>query len=192
MFARTERLLLRPGWREDAPALLEAIADEAIVRNLAKAPWPYTMADAEAFLGAERGPTEFASLIFRRTPGSPELVGCAGLGRTPEGEVELGYWIAKPYWGLGYASEAAEAVIEIARRGLRLEKLVASHFTDNPASGRVLEKLGFRPTGQFAKRYSVGRGEAAACKLFELDLQEEAIAAPEEDMDFVKAFCVAA
>jgi RimJ/RimL family protein N-acetyltransferase len=54
MFARTERLLLRPGWLEDAPALFQGIRDEAIVRNLASAPWPYTLPDAEAFLRTER------------------------------------------------------------------------------------------------------------------------------------------
>jgi len=56
MFARTERLLLRPGWREDAPAFFRAVADEGIVRNLAQAPWPYTLADAEAFLMRDRHP----------------------------------------------------------------------------------------------------------------------------------------
>ena len=56
MFARTPRLLLRPGFPEDAPALAGAIADEAIVRNLATAPWPYRMRDAEAFLASPRDP----------------------------------------------------------------------------------------------------------------------------------------
>ena len=50
MFARTPRLLLRPGFPEDAPALAAAIADQAIARNLANVPWPYSMRDAEAFL----------------------------------------------------------------------------------------------------------------------------------------------
>src|SRR4029453_3588759 len=54
MFARTERLLLRPGWAEDAPALARAIADEQVVRNLATAPWPFALEDAEAFLAAPR------------------------------------------------------------------------------------------------------------------------------------------
>ena len=54
MFARTPRLLLRPGWSEDAPALYEAIRDQGIVRNLATAPWPYQLSDAEAFLARER------------------------------------------------------------------------------------------------------------------------------------------
>jgi len=56
MFARTPRLLLRPGFPEDAPALVGAIADEAIVRNLATAPWPYSMRDAEAYLGQSARP----------------------------------------------------------------------------------------------------------------------------------------
>ena len=51
MFARTERLLLRPGWLEDAPALARAIGEEAVVRNLARAPWPYGMDEAQDFLG---------------------------------------------------------------------------------------------------------------------------------------------
>ena len=53
MFARTQRLLLRPGWREDAPALHAAMADEGIVRNLASPPWPYALSDAEQFLARE-------------------------------------------------------------------------------------------------------------------------------------------
>src|SRR6185503_12161125 len=95
MFARTERLLLRPGWSEDAPALFKAIADERIVRNLASAPWPYTPAHAEAFLATERKPSESNLLIFRRTGGAPELIGTVGLGRRPDGPLELGYWIAR-------------------------------------------------------------------------------------------------
>lgn len=194
MFARTERLLLRPGWAEDAQALYEAVADEAIVRNLANAPWPYKMSDAEAFLAKERGERDAAFLLFRRTQGAPQLVGAAGFGTDPAGEIEIGYWIARPYWGLGYATEAARAVIDIAREGLRLPKLSAGHFIDNPASGRVLEKLGFRPTGQFVQRHSAGRGEAATCKLFELELTANAEAEPQADASnpLVRALCMAA
>lgn len=192
MFARTDRLLLRPGWAEDAPALYAAIADEAIVRNLASAPWPYGMADAEAFLAREPTVDSPTFLLFRRTGGAPQLVGCAGLSRHPEGGVEFGYWIARPYWGLGYATEAAEAVVAIARDGLRLSRLTAEHFTDNPASGRVLEKVGFRATGQYTQRYSVGRGTTAPCKLFECDLSAFQAEAVDVDMSFVKAFCMAA
>ena len=71
MFARTERLLLRPGWAEDALALASAIADEQVVRNLATAPWPYGIEDAEAFLASPRDPAMPSFLITERTEGAP-------------------------------------------------------------------------------------------------------------------------
>jgi RimJ/RimL family protein N-acetyltransferase len=172
MFARTERLLLRPGWSEDAPALARAIGEETIVRNLASAPWPYGVADAEAFLAKERRPDEQSYLIFRRTNRSPQLIGAVGLGRTADGTREIGYWISRPHWGLGYATEAASALLSVARHSLRIPRLVGYHFVDNPASGRVLEKLGFRPTERTLLRYSAGRRAVAPTKLFTLSLSE--------------------
>lgn len=172
MFARTDRLLLRPGWLEDAPALFRGISDEAIVRNLASAPWPYTLSDAESFLRTDRAAGEPCFLIFLRTEGAPLLVGTVGFGRRPTGETEFGYWIARAHWGRGYATEAGRAALDLARDSLRLKKVNAGHFLDNPASGRVLEKLGFRPVG-LAQRYSAGRGELAPCRLFECDLGED-------------------
>lgn len=179
MFARTERLLLRPGWGEDAPALHEAIADQGIVRNLATAPWPYRLADAETFLSRDRAPDEASCLIFLRTRGTPKLIGAIGFGRTETGGHELGYWIARRYWGLGFATEAGRAVIANARHSLRLRRLEASHFLDNPASGRVLCKLGFAPTGTTVERYSAGRRASAPCRLYELALDGEASIEPE-------------
>jgi RimJ/RimL family protein N-acetyltransferase len=170
MFARTERLLLRPGWREDTPTLFRAIADEAIVRNLAQAPWPYRLEDAERHLLRERGPHEPASLIFLRTQGAPRLVGGIGLAPKDSGETELGYWIARPYWGLGFATEAGRAMIAHGRDALRLKRITAGHFLDNPASGRVLAKLGFRTTGDTVRRYSAGRGAEAPCRELVLEL----------------------
>jgi len=173
MFARTDRLLLRPGWAEDAPALAQAIGDEMIVRNLASAPWPYRLRDAEAFLAAPRDPALPSFLIFERTKGAPQLVGACGLGRRPSGLVELGYWIARAHWGRGFATEASTALIEIAQT-LRLARLEASHFLDNPASGRVLEKLGFEPIGITAPRMSCARGTEATARLLRLQLSADA------------------
>ena len=169
MFARTERLLLRPGWAEDAPALARAIADEQVVRNLATAPWPYVLEDAEAFLAAPRDPAMPTFLITERTDGDPRIVGSCGLGRRPSGAVEMGYWIARQHWGQGFATEACRALIEIAR-ALKLARIEASHFVDNPASGRVLEKLGFIPTGMSAARYSCARGGEAIARIYRLSL----------------------
>ena len=178
MFARTERLLLRPGWAEDAPALAQAIADEAIVRNLATAPWPFALRDAEAFLAAPRDPVLPSFLIYQRTAGEPQLVGACGLGRRPSGAVELGYWIARDQWNRGFATEAGLALLAIAG-ALGLPRLEASYFIDNPASGRVLEKLGFLPTGLAAPRYSCARGDDAMARLCwkSLGVEEVKIAA---------------
>lgn len=181
MFARTERLLLRPGWREDAPALAAAIADRMIVRNLTTAPWPFRLRDAEAFLAQPRDPVLPSFVMFERTDGASRLIGACGLGRRPSGLVELGYWIARSDWGRGFASEAGAALIEIART-LGLPQLEGSHFIDNPASGRVLEKLGFAPVGISAPRPSCARGAEAQARLYRLVLSERAADVQEEPL----------
>jgi RimJ/RimL family protein N-acetyltransferase len=173
MFARTPRLLLRPGFPEDAPALAAAIADEAIARNLANVPWPYRMRDAEAFLASPRDPVLPSLLVFERSSVAPRLIGACGLGRRPSGAVEMGYWIARPYWSRGFATEACEALVGIART-LGLPSLEGSHFLDNPASARVLEKLGFEPRGLVAPRMSCARGEEVPARLMRLDLTADA------------------
>ena len=152
MFIRTPRLFLRPAWAEDAPAVAAAIGHWNIVRNLGRAPWPYTLADAEAYVaGASLQPGEASFLIFERSEvGRPALAGSIGFGRFlgPGHEVEIGYWLAESAWGRGLATEAGAAVLELAFLGLRLPRLGAGHYVDNPASGGVLRKLGFVPTGE--------------------------------------------
>jgi RimJ/RimL family protein N-acetyltransferase len=171
MFARTERLLLRPSWPEDAGALYEAIADQDIVRNLARAPWPYTADDAAWFAKLEHSQMFPNFMLLLRTDAAPRLIGSCGLGEL-DGEAELGYWIARPYWGKGFASEAARAVVGVAK-ALGHKKLVSGHFVDNPASGRVLRKVGFRPVGRQEQRYSAGRACDVSCALFEQSLTGE-------------------
>lgn len=172
MFARTPRLLLRPGWPEDAEALHQAINDEAIVRNLASAPWPYGRDDADNFLSLAANPKSPRWLIYRRTAGAPCLVGTCGIDLMPDGSVELGYWIGRDHWGLGYATEAGRAALDTAK-ALGHREVVASHFVDNPASGNVLIKLGFRRTGRTAPRYSKGRKESVAAVEFQLSLESD-------------------
>jgi len=166
MFHRSERLLLRPPWPEDWKQVLGGIADEGVVRNLARAPWPYRSDDARQFVQLPVNPMFPRFLITRAD--NAMLVGCIGIDER-EGAVELGYWIGRQHWGQGYATEAGEAVLEVARM-LGHRKIVAGHFLDNPASGRVLRKLGFEPTGSVTARHSCGRGEKALAAEYELEL----------------------
>jgi RimJ/RimL family protein N-acetyltransferase len=171
MFAVTERLLLRPGWAEDAPALARAIGEEGIARNLARVPYPYSLADAEAFLALPQAPRRATFLIVLRDR-PDQLVG--GIGVHGDVAAELGYWIATPHQGRGYATEAGRAVVALAEMSLRLPRLVASHALDNPASGRVLAKLGFRPTGRIARLPSLARGGEMDVCLFARGGEEHA------------------
>lgn len=171
MFHRTERLFLRPAWPEDWEAVLGGIADEGVVRNLARAPWPYSADDAHWWVGQQQDPCTPAFVIVDADSG--ELVGSAGLGRKEDdGEVELGYWIKRDRWGQGYATEAGRGVVEVARL-LGHKRLAAGHFVDNPASGKVLRKIGFRPTGQTGNRFSRARGKTVPSVEFVLDLDED-------------------
>jgi len=144
-------------------------------------PWPYSMRDAEAYLASPRDPILPSLLIFERGSGAPQLAGACGLGRRASGSVEIGYWIGRPFWGRGYATEACRALIDIART-LGLPNLEGSHFLDNPASARVLEKLGFEPLGIVAPRLSCARGREVPARLMRLRLRADARLEEEEPL----------
>lgn len=173
MFHRSDRLLLRPIWPEDWQGVLSGIADQGVVRNLASAPWPYAEQDARDFTALPIDPMFPRFLITRARDAT--VVGCIGIDPAPEeaeGTVEIGYWIARQFWGQGYATEAGAAVLEIART-LGYDRVVGSHFLDNPASGKVLEKLGFEPTGRVVERHSCGRRAKAPTREYALEMAGE-------------------
>ena len=109
--------------------------------------------------------------MFEHVGAGTRLIGGMGVGAFREEPHELGYWITPDAWGRGYATEAAGAVLRAARAaGVR--RVTAGHFVDNPASGRVLRKLGFRPTGRIVPLYSRGRAAEAPTARHALDLAE--------------------
>lgn len=173
MFHRSQRLFLRPAFPEDSGAILAGIADEAIVRNLARAPWPYGIEEARAFAAM---PQDIRLPHFLVTLPGVGVIGSAGMGEH-EGAPEIGYWIARDHWGRGYATEAAAAVLRIART-LGHRRVVAGHFADNPASGKVLRKLGFVPTGRPGQRFSAARGHAVDSVEYAIDLEADMGPAP--------------
>lgn len=159
MFIRSERLFLRPGWPEDWQEIQQQIGAHAIVRHLARVPWPYRAEDAQAFAALPQDPRTPHFVMTVPGESGAQLIGGIGLQDGEDG-VELGYWIAQAHWNKGYATEAARGVLRLART-LGHTRVHAHHFVDNPASARVLEKIGFRPTGQIALRSSIARERSA-------------------------------
>lgn len=99
------------------------------------------------------------------------MIGMAGLGPDDDGRcAELGYWLGRRYWGHGYATEAAAAVVRHALRTLGLPALTSAYFTDNPRSARVLGKLGFFETRRGERPCRAAGGPVAAVEM-RLDAQ---------------------
>jgi RimJ/RimL family protein N-acetyltransferase len=105
-------------------------------------PHPYSLIDADLWIGSI-GDDEFV----RGVEHGGELIGAVGYIESEGEQAEIGYWIGKPYWGHGFATEAARALIEHCFSERKFRKLTCGHFIDNPASARVIAKLGFRRVG---------------------------------------------
>ena len=140
----TPRLTLRRFFASDAERVTEIISNWNVARMLRLAPYPQTVEQQRAWLATHEAEWlagdgyRFAVLEAGR------LIGCADLDHIADGRNEIGYWFDEASWGRGYASEAAAAVRDYGRSTLGLAHFQSGHAFDNPASGRVLEKLGFR------------------------------------------------
>jgi ribosomal-protein-alanine N-acetyltransferase len=142
----TPRLKLRPYCEADIPELLPLIGAREIAATTLRIPHPYTEQDARDFLSQIRDDDEFRFAVILREAG--RLCGGVGLRPTPQHQhAELGYWIGVPYWGNGYATEAARELLRYGFENLGFHRIFASHFKDNTASGRILKKLGMRYEG---------------------------------------------
>lgn len=152
----TERLLLRRPNEGDMSAIVNIVGDWEVARRLARIPHPYGPADAKFFL-EQIVPGEWVWAVT--THGSDDLVGAVGL--TPEEDTytaELGYWLSRSHWGQGIMSEAARTVVSYGFDRLNLPYITSGYFEENPASGRVLEKLGFVEIGRAMRScLAVGR-----------------------------------
>ena len=163
----TARLRLRAPQREDAPAIAALANDRRIAENTARIPHPYTLADAEGFLAylEEESETEIA---FAITLADHTLIGICGLRMRQRKSPEIGYWLGAAFWGHGYATEAARALIDHAFEELGFERLEAGARVSNPASRRVLEKCGFQWSGVALLRLRA-LGSSAPIDRFRLD-----------------------
>ena len=138
----TERLVLRPFRRSDAAEFTRLAGDWAVASMTSDIPYPLSQAPggglAEA--GARRG------AVCHRAGGAADRR--RGFYRRRSGAAELGFWLGRPWWGHGYATEAARAVVRHGLQAHGCPASTSSHFVDNWASADVLRKLGFEPVGR--------------------------------------------
>jgi [ribosomal protein S5]-alanine N-acetyltransferase len=155
----TQRLILRPLMLSDMRACVAILDDYDVARNMAQIAHPFTETlFREALVRIDQNRCDRTGSFFAVTRAMDgALIGACAVDRTAGGAWEFGYWYGKPYWRQGYATEAARPVMRLAFEELGAERLVAHWFFDNPASGRVLEKLGFVPAGM-KQRNCIARG----------------------------------
>lgn len=169
-FLETPRLALREFSEGDVSELVPLIGAREVAATTLRIPHPYEEKHAREFLASQAKEKELRLGI--RLRGGGRLVG--GIGLHPEMEqhrAELGYWIGVPFWGNGYATEAAREVVRYGFEELKLNRIFATHFVGNDASARVLQKIGMRYEG--CMRQAVFRwGKFIDLKLYAI-LREE-------------------
>ena len=149
----TERLVLRRPTLADVKAIARLANDRRIAQNTARIPHPYAVSDAEAFVNLVAEQPQDANFLITR---EGEVLGGVGIDLKPAAP-EIGYWLGVPFWGQGYATEAARAVIDYAFEEFGSAELRAGARVVNTASRRVLEKCGFQWTNvELRKVLSLG------------------------------------
>lgn len=158
----TQRLQLRPIATEDAPSVAQLAGRREIADTTISVPHPYSVEEARVWIATrsvkENPPTQAVFAVTLKPEG--QLIGTVGLREIDRehGKAELGIWIGVDWWGRGFATEAIPAVLKYGFTELNLNRIQAHHMVRNPASGRVLEKIGMRREGllrQFVCKWGV-------------------------------------
>jgi RimJ/RimL family protein N-acetyltransferase len=161
----TERLYLRPPVWADAAAVIAICGDWEVARRLSRVPHPYGFLDFRLFLEQVVAREQTWAIVLRETN---ELAGVIGLAPHQDGEsAELGYYIDRAHWNQGLATEAGRAVVRLGFEDIGYPRLTSGYHADNPASGRVLAKLGFKPIG-ISERMCLAEGQKKAAINVEL------------------------
>jgi [ribosomal protein S5]-alanine N-acetyltransferase len=146
----TTRLVLRPFSLDDAGDVQRLAGAPEVADTTLNIPHPYEDGMAETWLGTHQARFDAGEgVVFAITlRDMSALIGAIGLEITKRHRrAEMGYWVGVPYWGQGYCTEAAQAVVAYGFRELDLHKVVATHLVRNPASGRVMQKAGMQREG---------------------------------------------
>jgi len=146
----TKRLTLRMYSLNDAPELQRLIGDRDIALTTINIPHPYEDGMAEQWIQTAKGKFEKGEAVHFAIVHRAQHFFIGGIGLTVDKQnevAELGYWIGKPHWNQGYCTEAAQAVLRYGFEVLGLNRIQARHFTRNPVSGRVMQKIGMKQEG---------------------------------------------
>lgn len=146
----TARLVLRPFALSDAADIQRLAGDRAIADTTGNIPHPYEDGVAEEWIAKHQDIFDQGKGVHFAIAAKPDghLVGAISLMSMVTGhQAELGYWIGKPYWNQGFCTEAGRAVLQAGFERFDLARIHSCHFRRNPASGRVMQKLGMKQEG---------------------------------------------
>lgn len=147
---KTQRLILRPFKMSDAAAIAELANDKDIATNTENLPYPYLEHHAIDWIRAHQHMYDDGHMLTQAITLAKKgtVIGAIGLEFTKSyNHAELGYWLGKPFWGQGYATEATKRLVHHGFMDLNLHRIHAFHLSQNPASGHVLKKLGMSHEG---------------------------------------------
>ncbi|MDO8799332.1 GNAT family N-acetyltransferase [Phenylobacterium sp.] len=160
----TQRLRLRRPRMTDAARMAKLLNDRDLARMTHSIPHPYGLEDAQNYLeqADDADPDSRALFVIDHPEQGP--IGVVGFD-SEHGRSEMGYWIGRPFWGCGFATEAAKGALVWANKTWKRRYVLARHFSDNPASASVLCKTGFLYTGEVRLSPSAARGEAVPSRM---------------------------
>lgn len=170
---QTERIILRSWQESDAEALYKYASNPIVGERAGWSPHKSVDESLEIIRTVFNSPTIWAIVLKE----SNEVIGA--MGYMPDcslnlparkGEPLVGYWVGEPYWNQGICTEALQLMLEYIRTETCYTSLISSHFIDNPASGRVMEKCGFLPTGETAFDEPLPTGEERPMRVLRLEL----------------------
>lgn len=175
---QSNRILLRSWQESDAEALYKYASDPDIGERAGWSPHKSVEESLEVIRTVFNNPTTWA-IILKETN---EAIGAMGympdcplnLPARP-GEPLVGYWVGKPYWNKGICTEALQLLLDHIRKETTYASLICSHFVNNPASGRVMEKCGFVPTGDVAIDETLNSGKEHPMRVLRLEISTGAI-----------------
>lgn len=155
---QSPRLTYRELQPDDARRIAQLAGDWDVARMTTRVPYPYLPQDARSWMDNIPEHEVVWCILL-----DDEFIGAVGYTELDTKSAEIGYWIGRPWWGHGFATEAATTVVRHCHETVGYEVLTCCHFQDNPASARIISKLGFQPNGQCSAWSEARQENVATC-----------------------------